>query len=63
MSQRSSEVDELQKQMRVSRFQELQMQTALLQDECVRLRHVSEKAVSILIKYGLDSHLKKSRKL
>lgn len=39
------------------------MTTNLLHEECARLRNVSEKAVSILMKYGLDAQLKKSRKL
>ena len=54
LQQKSQEVIDLNKNMKSSKVQELQIETQVYQNECLKLRNVAERAVNILIRNNLE---------
>ena len=63
LQHKNEEIDELQKNMRITKCAELNEEIQIYQEECLKLRKVAEQAIIILAQNGLSSLLEKKKLL
>lgn len=63
MQQKNEEIDDLKRNIKSTKLQEIQEEVQLYQKECLKLRYIAEVSICILVQNGLESQLKKNRRL